>query len=136
MWYVVFNHFFLKLFFLICWIFFFHDTYNIWLKERYGDDTSTHPDLNLDLWWKAGSPGGPDINLVHGLFRTTTEDLRITHNVSTIGCSHSVLSTQTSEFNAISDQWVQAQTTHFAIDFERLSAELAKLCRLVMKMRS
>ena len=50
LWYVVFNHVFLKLlFFWISW-FFLHDTYNIGLKDRYGDDPSIHSDLNLDLW--------------------------------------------------------------------------------------
>ena len=30
-------------------IFFFHDTYNTRLKERYGDDPSTHLNLDPDL---------------------------------------------------------------------------------------
>jgi len=51
--------------FVVCWFstiffsshyffefadFFFQDTYNTRLKERYDDDSSTHPDLDPDLW--------------------------------------------------------------------------------------
>ena len=41
-------------------IFFFQETYNNWLRERYGDDPSTHPEFDPDLWMKAGSSGGLD----------------------------------------------------------------------------
>jgi hypothetical protein len=36
--------------------------YNTRLKERYEDDPSTHPDLDLDLLLKVGSFGGTDRN--------------------------------------------------------------------------
>jgi len=58
-----FNHLFCKL--LFSWIeyddffFNFQETYNSRLRERYGDDPSTHPDSNLDLWMEAESSGDP-----------------------------------------------------------------------------
>jgi hypothetical protein len=79
--------FFLKLLFFFEFAdFFFQDTYNTWLKERYGDDTLTHPDLDPDLWLEAWLFGGPYRNWLYSLSNTTTEDLRTTHNVSTIRC--------------------------------------------------
>jgi len=35
-------------------------TYNSQLRERYGDDPSTHPDFDSDLLMEAGSSDGPD----------------------------------------------------------------------------
>jgi len=64
------------------------------------------------------------------------ENLWTTHNVSIIGCSQSVLSTQTLEFEAILDQQVQAQTPDLAVDYEQLGAMSIELRRLIMKMRS
>jgi len=32
------------------------------LRERYGDDPSTYPDFDPDLWIEVGSSGGPDKN--------------------------------------------------------------------------
>jgi hypothetical protein len=42
--------------------FFFHfqETYNSRLRERYGDDPSTHLDFDLDLLIEVGSSGGPN----------------------------------------------------------------------------
>jgi hypothetical protein len=57
-------------------------------------------------------------------------------SVSIVGCLQSVLSTQTSKFEVILDQQVQAWMTHLAADYERLNAETGELCRLVMEMRS
>jgi len=54
----------------------FQETYNSRLRERYGDNPSTHLDFNLDLWMEVGSFGGPDKNRVCGLSNTTTENLR------------------------------------------------------------
>jgi hypothetical protein len=65
----------------------FQETYNNWLRKRYKDDHSTHPDFDLDLWMKARSFGGPDKNRVYGLSNTTTDNLRATHNVLTVGSS-------------------------------------------------
>jgi len=55
--------------------FFFYDTYNSRLNERYGDDLSTHLNLNLDLWLEVGSSSGLDRNRVYKLSNTTTENL-------------------------------------------------------------
>jgi len=62
--------------------------------ERYENDPSTHLDFNLDLWMEVGSSGGPDRNQVFGLSNTTTENLRATRGVSTVGSSQLVSSTQ------------------------------------------
>jgi hypothetical protein len=65
--------------------FYFQETYNSRLREGYGDDPSTHPDFDLDLWMEVGSSGGPDKNQVYELSNTTTENLQATRNVSTVG---------------------------------------------------
>jgi hypothetical protein len=74
---LVFNHFFIKFYFLQFdeFIFSFHDIYNNYLKERYEHDLSTHLDLNLDLWLEAGSSSEPDRNRVYGLSNTTAKSL-------------------------------------------------------------
>jgi len=137
LWYVVFNHFFLKLLlFFILLTDFFHDTYNTRLKDRHGDDLSIHLDLNSNLWLEKGSSYGPDRNRVNGLSNTMAENFWMTCSVSIIGFSQSILSAQTPKFEATLDQRVKNQTTHFAVDCEWLSAEMAKLCWLVMEMRS
>ena len=48
----------------------FQETYNSRLRERYGDNPSTHPDFDPDLWMEVGSSGGPDKNRVYGLSNT------------------------------------------------------------------
>jgi len=40
--------------------------YNSRLRERYGDNPSTHLDFDPDLWMEVGSFGGPDKNQVYG----------------------------------------------------------------------
>jgi hypothetical protein len=57
--------------------------------------------IQIDLWMEVGSSGGPDKNRVYGLSNTTTENLRSAHNVSTVGSSPSVSSTQSEEFIAL-----------------------------------
>ena len=57
-------------------------------------------------------------------------------NISIVGCLQSVMSTQTSEFEAILDQQVQAWMTHLVADYKRLNVETIELRRLVMEMRS
>jgi len=79
----------------------FQETCNNWLRKRYKDDPSTHPDFDLDLWMKARSFGGPDKNRVYGLSNNTNDNLWATHSVSTIGSSQSVLSTQYEEIVAL-----------------------------------
>jgi hypothetical protein len=37
---------------MISFFFYFQETYNNRLRERYGDDTLTHPEFDSDLWWR------------------------------------------------------------------------------------
>ena len=53
----------------------FQETYNSRLKERYGDNLSTHPDFDPDLWMEVGSSGGPDKNRVYELSNTMAKNL-------------------------------------------------------------
>jgi hypothetical protein len=55
------------------------------LRERYGDNPSTHPDFDPDLWMEVGSSGGPDKNRVYGLSNTMAGNLRSARSVSTVG---------------------------------------------------
>jgi hypothetical protein len=63
----------------------FQETYNSRLRERYGDDPSTHSDFDPDLWMEVGSSGGPNKNQVYRLSNTTTENLQVARSVSTGG---------------------------------------------------
>jgi hypothetical protein len=81
--------------------FYFQETYNSRLRERYGDDPSTHSNFDLDLWMEVGSSDGPDKNWVYGLSNTTAENLGPACNVSTIGSSQSVSRTHSKEFVAL-----------------------------------
>ena len=71
------------------------------MRETYGDDPSTHPEFDPDLWMEAGSSGGPDKNRVYGLSNTTAANLRSTGTASTGGSSQSVSSSQSKEFVAL-----------------------------------
>jgi hypothetical protein len=66
----------------------FQETYNSRLRERYGDDPSTHPDFDPDLWMEVGSSGGPETNQVYGLSNTMAENLWSARSVSTVGALH------------------------------------------------
>jgi hypothetical protein len=60
-WYVGFQPYFFLIYYFLEFdefIFSFQETYNSQLKERYGDDPSTHPNINFNLWLEAGSFGG------------------------------------------------------------------------------
>jgi hypothetical protein len=81
--------------------FYFQETYNNRLRERYGDDPLTHSEFDLDLWMVVGSSAGPNKNRVYGLSNTTADNLRAARNVSTVGSSQSVSSTQSKEFVAL-----------------------------------
>jgi len=100
------------------------ETYNSRLREKYGDDPSTHPDFDPDLWMEVGSSGGPDKNRVYGLSNTTAENLRSACSISTVGSSLSVSSTQSEEFMALKQH------------YERLSTDYDQLRQMVMEMRS
>jgi len=82
------------------------------LRERYGDNPSTHPDFNPDLWMEVGSSGGPDKNRVYGLSNTKAENLRSARSVSTVGSSPSVSNTQSEEFIALKQQYQQLSTNY------------------------
>jgi len=71
---------------------------------------------------EVGSSGGPDKNRLYGLSNTTTENLRAARNVSTVGSSQSVLSTQSKEFVAL-----QQHTAQLTEKYDHLSAEHAQL---------
>ena len=100
------------------------ETYNSRLRERYGDDPSTHPDFNPDLWMEVGSSDGPKKNQVYGLSNTTAENLRSPRSVSTVGSSPSVSSTQSKEFMDLKQQ------------YQQLSMNYDQLRQMVMEMRS
>jgi len=87
---LVFNHFFLSYYFLEFdeFISSIQDTYKNQLNERYRDNPSTHPDVDLDLLLEVGSFNGPDRNRVYGFSNITAENLWTTHGVSTVGCSY------------------------------------------------
>ena len=97
--------------------FHFQETYNSRLRERYGDDPSTHPKFDPNLWIEVGSSGGLDKNRVYELSNTTTENLWATRSVSIVGSSQSVSSTQFKEFVALLQH-----TTHLTEKYEQLSA--------------
>jgi hypothetical protein len=71
------------------------------LRERYGDDPSTHLNFDSDFWMEVGSSGGPDKKRVYELSNTTTKNLWSARSVSTVGSSSSVSSTQSEEFVAL-----------------------------------
>jgi hypothetical protein len=100
----------------------FQETYNNRLRERYGDDILTHPEFNPDLWMEVGSSGGPDKNRVYGLSNTTTDNLRSTRSVSTVGSAQSISSSQSKEFVAL-----QQHTAQLTEKYDNLSAEYAQL---------
>jgi hypothetical protein len=102
--------------------FYFQETYNNRLRERYGDDTLTHPEFDLDLWMEVGSSGGPDKNRVYGLSNTTTDNLRSTRSISTVRSSQSISSSQSKEFVAL-----QQHTTQLTEKYNHLSAEYTQL---------
>ena len=102
--------------------FYFQETYNNQLRERYGDDTLTHPEFDPDLWMEVGSSGGPDKNRVYGLSNTTADNLRSTRSVSTVESSQSISSSQSKEFVAL-----QQHTAQLTNKYDRLSVEYAQL---------
>jgi hypothetical protein len=81
------------------------ETYNSRLRERYGDNPSTHPDFNMDLWMEVGSSGGPEKNRVYRLSNIMAENLWSARSVSTVGSSPSVSSTHSEEFITLKQQY-------------------------------
>jgi len=101
---------------MITFLFYFQETYNNRLRERYGDDILTHLEFDPDLWMEVGSSGGPDKNRVYGLSNTTADNLRSTRSVLTVGSS------QSKEFMAL-----QQHTAQLTEKYDNLSAEYAQL---------
>jgi hypothetical protein len=106
---------------MINFFIYFQETYNNRLRERYGDDTLTHPEFDPDLWKEVGSSGGPDKNRVYGLSNTTADNLRSTRSVSTVGSSQSISSSQSKEFVAL-----QQHTAQLTEKYDNLKAEYAQ----------
>jgi len=73
---------------------------------------------------EVGSFGGPDKNRVYGLSNTTAENLRSARNVSIVGSTPSVSSTQSKELTALKQQ------------YQQLSMNYNELRHIVMEMRS
>ncbi|XP_052305351.1 uncharacterized protein LOC127904756 [Populus trichocarpa] len=102
----------------------FVETYNNRLRERYGDDTLTHPEFDPDLWMEVGSSGGPDKNRVYGLSNTTADNLRSTRSVSTVGSSQSIASSQSKEFVAL--QQLNEKYDNLQAEYAQLKASHAQ----------
>jgi len=113
---------FIELNMMITFFFYFQETYNNRLRERYGDDTLTHPEFDPDLSMEVGSLGGPDKNRIYGLSNTTTDNLRSTRSVSAVGSSQSISISQSKEFVAL-----QQHTAQLTEKYDHLSAEYAQL---------
>jgi len=97
------------------YFFYFQETYNSRLRERYGNDPLTISEFDPDLWMEVGSSGRPDKNRVYGLSNTTAENLWAARSVSTVG------STQSKEFVAL-----QQHTAQLIEKYDHLSAEHAQ----------
>jgi hypothetical protein len=118
------------------WFFYFQDTYNNRLKKRYGDNYSTYPDFDSDLWLEVGSSGGANRIQVYGLSSTKVENLWIARGVSTLGSSKSVSSTQSLKFATLLDQGVEEHTTHLHEKYKRRSADYEELHLMIMSIKS
>jgi len=110
------------------------DTYNSRLKERYEGDSSTHLDLDLDLWLEVESSYGLDKNWLYGLSNTTAKNLQTFRSVLIVGFSQSILSTP--EFATMLDQRVQAWMILLNDKYKQLNADYKEFCRLIIEMRS
>ena len=105
---------FIELNMMFTFLFYFQETYNNWLRERYEDDPTTHPEFDPDLWMEVGSSGGPDKNRVYGLFNSTIDNLWLAHSSSTVGSSQSkefvALQQHTAQLNEKYDHLSEAYT--------------------------
>jgi len=106
---------------MITFYFYFQETYNNWLRERYRDDTLTHSEFDPDLWMEVGSSGWPDKNQVYGLSNTTADNLRSTRSVSTFGSSQSISSSQSKEFVAL--QQLTEKYNNLKAEYTQLKTE-------------
>jgi hypothetical protein len=99
--------------------------------ERYGDDPSTHPNFDQDLWMEVGSCGGRYKNQVCGLSNTIAENLRAARSVSTVESSQSVLSTQSKEFLALQQHMVHLTKKYKQqfVNYDQNTAHMAHLTK-------
>jgi len=118
------------------YFFHFQETYNSRLRERYGDDPSTHPDFDPNLWMEVGSSDGPNKNRVYGLSNTTTENLRAARSVSIVGNSQSVSSTQYKKLVVLQQHTAHLtkKYDHLLAGYTRLSANYEQFRQMVMNM--
>jgi len=114
---------------MITFYFYFQETYNNRLRERYEDDTLTHPEFDPDLWMEVGSSGGPDKKRVYGLSNTTADNLRSTRSVSTVGSSQSkefvALQQFTEKYDNLKAEYTQLKAEQRA-ESEQLKASQAQ----------
>ena len=73
---------------------------------------------------EVGSLDGPDKNRVYGLSNTTTDNLRSTRSVSTIGSSQSISSSQSKEFVAL--QQLTEKYDNLKAEYTQLKASHAQ----------
>ena len=87
---------------------------------------------------EVGSSSGPNKNLVYGLSNTTTENLRATCSVSTVGSSQSVSNTQSKEFVVLKQHTAQLteKYNHLSAEYIELKANHEQLRQIVMNMAS
>ena len=86
------------------------------MRERYGDNPTTHLKFDPDLWMEVGSSGGPDKNQVYGLSNTTANNLWSARSASTVGSS------QSKEFVAL-----QQHTARLTEKYDHLSEAYTQL---------
>ena len=117
--------------------FYFQETYNNRLRERYGDDTLTHPEFDPDLWMEVGSSGGPDKNRVYGLSNTTADNLQSTRSVSTVRSSQSkefvALQQLNEKYDNLQAEYAQLKASHAQ---QRAESEQIKTSQAQKKKRS
>jgi hypothetical protein len=78
------------------------------LQERYKNDLSNHPELDLDFLLKAGLFDGFNRNQIYGISNTTTNDIWTNRSVLTAGSSQSGLSSRSPGIQAIVQEQVEA----------------------------
>jgi hypothetical protein len=101
------------------------------LLERYGDDPSTHLELDLNLWLEVGLYR----NWIYSISNTRVEDKWTRRSVSTIKSLQSASSSQSLEFQLILNQQIKTRMTHLTTEIERLNAKTTELQRLYMELK-
>jgi hypothetical protein len=123
------SYYYLKL--TNCFFLFSKYIYTMRLPERYGDDHSTHLELDLNLWLEVGLYR----NWVYSISNTRVEDKWTRRSVSTIKSLQSASSSQSLEFQLILNQQIKTRMTHLTTEIERLNAKTTELQRLYMELK-